>query len=98
MKWQPVPPQEYVDDVEKGDRVEVQVSPGIWIPARVVYDMDTRISVELDTPILVITQIRTITHKLFSLQPKVAEEEKSILTTTWTSGRAYVRYPANRPA
>lgn len=97
MKWQPVSPEEYVGDVQKGDRVEVQVSPGTWVPARVVYDMETRISVELDTPILVITKTVTIVHKVFSLKPTVTEEEKYVYTTTLTPGRAYVRYP-NRPA
>jgi len=97
MEWQPVPAGEYVGDVQKGDRVEVQVSPGVWVPARVVHDMETRIGVELENPILVITKTRTITHKFFSRKPVVTEEEKDTFTTTWSSGRAYVRYPKDRP-
>ena len=97
MEWQSVPPREYVGDVREGDEVEVQVSPGIWVPARVIHDMDTRIRVKLDNPLLVITKTVTITYKLFSFKPVVTEEEKDLFTTTWASGRAYVRYP-NRPA
>jgi len=97
MEWQPVLPSEYVEEVKRGDLVEVQVSPGAWVSGRVIADMETRISVVLDNPILVITRTQTITHRIFSWNPCVTEDETSVLVNTWTAGRAYVRYPKDRP-
>ncbi len=93
------------DELKSGELVEVEIAPGVWVPAIVVHDMETRVGVKLVTPVWYVQQKTTKTvicaPWFFSLFFKDKEEVKEEVEYSYTesvhTGRWYVRRPLPRP-
>lgn len=58
MEYERVSEAEFInEDLKVGERVEVEIAPKTWVPASVLWDMEHRVSVKLDSPVHQVEQI-----------------------------------------
>ncbi|MDO8604167.1 MAG: hypothetical protein Q7K40_02055 [bacterium] len=79
--------------LEKGEIVEVSVADDRWVPAEVISDMETRVSVKLLKPIIWVER-HTVTKVpwLGFLKPKTTETVTSKYIKTMTVSCLLVRW------
>lgn len=102
QQYEIVARDEFIDEeLKPGERVEVEISPRVWVPATVISDMETRVGVKLDTPVIIVeqTRIKTVQKPVGflswfkkTIETTTYDQKETYLTST-ASGRWYVRRP-----
>lgn len=80
--------------LEKGELVEVSVADDRWVPAEVISDAETRVSVKLLQPVVWVKENTTIQIPwLRFLNPKITRTVTSKYVETMTVSVKLVRWP-----
>ncbi len=93
MKFEGVSKEQHIKEkLKPGEKIEVEISPRVWVRASVANDGGSRVALNLDTPVLVFKTIETICSRCSAVSEPVLKQESYYLTQ-FTQTRRSIRRP-----